>query len=531
MFKKIFSDQSTIKRATALLIITLIVSNVLGMLRDHFLASRVSTYSLDVYYAAFKIPDLIFNVLVLGAISSVFIPIFTEKVAHQKEGRAREITNRLMTASLVFTGLFAVILYFTLPWLIPLLVPRFSADRLAQTVKIARIISLTPILFSLSYITSGVLNSYRRFLAYSMAPLVYNLAIIFGTLLLVNRFDIVGVAWAVVAGAFLHFLVQIPSILQTGFKYRLEKFWHDKDLFRIVRLMIPRSIGLGTSQITTLAFTAIASALAAGSIAVFTFADNIQTMPVVVFGTSLATVLFPTLSAEIAENNKENFAGYFTRALKAIIYIMLPTSVVFYLLSNQIVRLILGSGKFSLFDTSRAGQTLAAFCFGLVFEAVLALIVKAFFAQKNTRLPMYAGLLAMFSAIAFGYLLSRFFGVPGLALGLAAGNLISVVYLMYYLNKRFVKVDFGDLSKFVAKSLVSAAATGLITFLLIKITFYFVDLRHYFGILTQTLVSALGGIIGFCIVSKWLGVEEYDSIVKNIFVRFKPPQEAPFEEK
>lgn len=528
---KAFGKESSIKGATILLVVTLVLSNILGMLRDHFLAARISTYDLDTYYAAFKIPDLIFNVLILSAISSVFIPIFTEKIARQEETRGREIANRLFTAGLSFTVFFAIVLYILLPHLIPLLVPKFSADRITQTITIARIISLTPIIFSFSYLSSGILNSYRRFFAYSLAPLFYNLAIITGTLFFSGRYGIMGVVWSVVAGALLHFLIQVPALIRVGFSIRLQKFWHDKELWRIAKLMIPRSIGLGTNQLTMLAFTTIASALAAGSIAVYTFADNIQTMPVVVFGTSLATVLFPTLSAQIALEDKERFTNYFMRALKAIVYMMLPMSVLFYLLSNQIVRLILGSGKFNIFDTSRAGQTLAAFAFALVFEAALALIIKAFFAQKNTRLPMYASLIAMVASVALGYLFSRVYGVAGLALGLAAGNLLSAVYLIYYLNKKFITIDFGALFKFIGKAVIATLITGIVTYILLKITYNLLDLRRFFGVLWQTLIAGGGGILAFAIFSKWLKIEEFNLIISNLFSRFKPSQEAPYDKE
>ena len=519
-FKKAFHRENSIQSATVLLVITLILSNLLGMVRDHFLAGQVSTYYLDVYYAAFKIPDLIFNLLILGAVSSVFIPIFTEKISKGNKERAFEIANRLLTATLVFTSVSAVVLYFLMPYLIPLLVPKFNADRMNLTVTISRILMLTPLFFSMSYAVSGILNSYKRFFAYSLAPLIYNMAIIIGAVFVANRFGIIGVAWTVVLGSILHFLIQYPSAKRVGFNFRFSAFWRDPDLKRIFYLMIPRSIGLGTNQITIIAFTSMASALAAGSIAIYTFADNIQTMPVVVFGTSLATVLFPTLSEKAALENKEQFRGYFMRALKSIILMILPTALLIYLLANQIIRLILGSGKFNIFDTVRATDTLAAFSLAIIFESILSLIIRAFFAQKNTRLPMYASFGSMILSIGLGYLFSRQYGVPGLALGLVSGNIFSVVYLLYYFNKKYMSINFKDLLRYIFRVAVAAAFSGLITYLSIKLCSDFLNLRRVVGVLLQTIISGGAGILVFILIANWLKIEELKLVSKYLFARY-----------
>lgn len=520
-FKKAFHKENSIQGATIILVVTLVVSNILGMLRDHFLAGQVSTYYLDTYYAAFKIPDLIFNLLILGAVSSVFIPVFTEKISRGEKKRALEIANRLLTATLVFTGLFALILYVLMPYLIPLLVPKFNADRMNLTTTISRILMITPLFFSMSYTVSGMLNSYKRFFAYSLAPLIYNLAIIFGALVIAPRFGIIGVAWTVVLGALLHFLIQYPAAVKIGFRLRFSSFWHDPDLKRIFYLMIPRSIGLGTNQITLLAFTAIASALAAGSIAVYTFADNIQTMPVVVFGTSLATVLFPILAESAALNNQENFSKYFVRAFKAIVLIIMPTAVIIFLLANPIIRLILGNGEFNLFDTSRSADTLAVFSVAIVFESVLSLLVRAFFAQKNTKLPMYASIWAMIIAIGLGYAFSRNFGVAGLAMGIVFGNLFSVCYLFYFFNKKFSSLPARELAIFTLKVVGASSVTAVITYYSRQFTGQILDLHYFVGVFWQAVISVIMGVLSFIIMAKIFKLEELNLVIKNLFAKYQ----------
>jgi len=518
--KNAFSKESSIKGATFLLMMTLVISNLMGVIRDHFLAGRISTYYLDIYYAGFKVPDLVFNLLILGAVSSVFIPIFTEKISQKNQKRAFEIANRLLTAGLVFTILSAIVFYFLIPLIIPILVPKFSLDRIEMTIKLSRILMLTPIFFSLSYTTSGILNSYHRFFAYSLAPLFYNLAIILGVIFLSDRFGIFGVAWAVVFGAMLHFLIQIPTLTKIGFRFRLSAFHRDPELKRILYLMIPRSVGLGTNQLTLFAFTAISSALAAGSIAVFTFADNIQTMPVVVFGTSLATVLFPTLSIKAADNNKEDFLKYFYRAVKAILYMMTPLAVFFLIFSQSVVKIILDNGQFSAFDSVRASETLAVFCLAIVFESILTIIVRAFFAQKNTKIPMYASVFSMIIAIFSGYLFSRHLGVPGLALGIAMSNFFSVVFLFYFFHKKFIRIDFSNLFSFFGRIIIASIFSGYIIFFIRKIFSSFSPVTGLlFSIIEITIAFVIFGLT-YIGVSRILKVDEFSLVLKNLLKKF-----------
>lgn len=521
-FQKALHSENSISGATAILVVTLILSNILGMLRDHFLAGKIATYHLDIYYAAFKIPDLLFNVLILGAVSSVFIPILTEKISHNLQDEAKEIAQKVMTAALFFTIVSATILFLLMPYLIPLLVPKFGLDRLAMTIKVARILMLTPVFFSISYTISGVLNSYKRFLAYSLAPLVYNFTIIIGVLLFSDRFSVVGVAWAVAAGSVLHALVQYPSAKRAGFSFKLKNFWGDRQIRNIFRLMIPRSIGLGMNQITLFAFTAISSALAAGSIAIYTFADNIQTVPVVVFGTSVVTALFPTLAEQAAREDRAQFYEYFIRAFRAIIYIMLPVSLLIYLLSNQIVRLILGSGKFTLFDTSRASATLAAFALAITFEALLGLLIRSFFAWKNTRLPMFASIISTIFSIILGFIFSRGeLGVAGLALGLALGNLISVIYLFYLFDRKIIKVDLSTIKSFIFRIIISTALAGSACYLSKIYLDIILNLRTFVGVFLEAAISGGIGIITYFIITKYLKVSELSFLSQKILNKFK----------
>ncbi len=223
--KQVFYGPQGLRSATILLAVTLFLSNVLGLLRNILLATQAHSLSeLDPYYAAFRLPDLIFNLLVLGAISSAFIPVYTKVMKEHGNDEANQMASTLLGNLIVLVLVSIVVLWFLLPGLIPLLLHKFSDEQQQLTVHLARIMLLSPLFFCLSYVEGAVLNAHKRFVSYSIAPLIYNVSIIGGALLL-PRFGVEGVAWSVVAGAFLHFLIQLPSVLRAGFTFHLRVDW------------------------------------------------------------------------------------------------------------------------------------------------------------------------------------------------------------------------------------------------------------------------------------------------------------------
>ncbi len=261
-FKSFVNSKNSVRGASIILVITLTLSNILGLLRDRFLATYIPTSELDIYFASFRIPDLIFNFLILGAISSAFIPIFCDLKSKDDKRESWDLTNSLMNIGVLILIFLAIIAYFLMPYLTKLVVPNFDAERMAKTVELSRLLMLTPIFFSISYFLSGVLNSFNRFVTYSIAPLVYNLSIIVGAIIVGPTIGIKGVIYFVILGSILHFLVQIPTARNLGYRYKFIFDYANKNVQKVVKLMIPRTIGLGMNQIMLLVYTAIASAIA-----------------------------------------------------------------------------------------------------------------------------------------------------------------------------------------------------------------------------------------------------------------------------
>jgi len=504
----LLDKKNSIRGASVILIITLTLSNVLGMLRDLFLTKNIAVYNLDIYYAAFRIPDAIFNALILGAITSAFIPIFSDFLANDKEKDGFRVTNYLVNLSVMAMVACGVLIIVFMPYLAPLVARGFDPYQMHQVIIYSRILTLLPIIFSVSYLMGGVLNSYKRFAIYSLAPIVYNLAIIAGAAFLAPKFGLIGVIWMVIAGAFLHFLIQFIQAWRLGYRYQAVVSFADASVKRVIRLMIPRSISMGANQIMLLTYTSIASVLAIGSISAFNLANNIQTMPVVVLGTSFATAIFPTLTLAISENKPEEFSFYLNRALRAIGYLLIPASAIFFMLRAQIIRLILGHGKFDWNDTKMTALALGFLAISILAQGVIPILSRAFYALKNTRTPMYISIATVVLSIAIGFPLAKLYSVAGLAAAFSIGSYFNAIVLVYFLKKKYPKLLDKSMTSSYLKTIFATAIMVLAVHFSLPILANYVDMNRFFGVLTQALIALSIAVIFFFGTSSLMKQEE-----------------------
>ena len=315
--------------ASAAFVITMagLASRLLGLLRDRFLASTFGAGDiLDAYYAAFRVPDLIYNLLIVGALSAAFIPVFTGLLSKEKEEEAWELTNGILNlivfCILAFSFLFALFA----PFLMRVITPGFPEEKMDMVVMFTRIMFLSPLFLGISGIFGGVLTSFKKFLIYSLAPLFYNLGIIGGIFIFVPFFGPIGLVWGVVLGALMHMLVQYPAVKHSGFKYDfiLFKALKNKHVREVLRLMVPRTLGVAVTQISLTVVTIFASTLAVGSLAIFNFAQNLQSVPLGLFGISFAIAVFPTLSQYAAKENYADFVKAFSQTFRQILFLSFP---------------------------------------------------------------------------------------------------------------------------------------------------------------------------------------------------------------
>lgn len=435
--KQLWSGQQGLQSAAALLMVMVFFSNILGFFRDALLANVMPFASLDIYYAAFRIPDLLFNLLILGAISSAFIPVFTDVKTKHGDEAGWDLTSNLINTALIVLVVFGILLWVFMPNIMPLFVPGFDQARINLAVPLARVLLISPLFFALSYIISGLLNVYKRFFSYALAPLVYNVAIIIGAILS-RHYGIYAVAWSVVAGALLHLLVQLPSLKSIKYTYKPILNWRDEALGRITRLMIPRSLSLGINQFVLVAFTRLGSLMPIGAISIYNLTNNFQTMPTAVFASSISTAVFPLLGLAKSENNDKNFGLLITDSIRGMLFFMIPSTFLMWVLRAHMIRLYLALNGRSWTDTIRAINTFEWLLVALAFQGFSMVIIRAYYARHDTKTPLLISVLSGLTAIITAVVLTKYWpDVPTLALSLAASAILEAIVFWVVFNVKW----------------------------------------------------------------------------------------------
>lgn len=515
MFKKIINKLSTTITGGAIIIAVFsILSKLVGLYRDRLLASRLGAGEfLDIYYASFRLPDLVFNTLILGALTAAFIPVFIKYLKKDKY-EAELLSNAVLNLLLIIVGAISLIIIIFAPVIVPLIVPGFSEVNAELTARLTRIMFLSVIIFTFSNVLSGILNAYKRFFAFALAPVMYNIGIIIGILFLYpsKKFGIDGLAWGVVLGSFLHFFIQLIAVYRTGWRYVPIISFSHPGVKKIIKLMLPRTFALGANQINQLVMTIIASTLAVGSVAVFNLANNLQSLNVI--GISFALSVFPVFSEAWADKNTNKLLNLFSFNTRRILFIMLPLSMLLFLLRAQVVRIILGAGLFDWQATINTAQTLGFFALSLFAQSLIPLFVRTFYAMEDTKTPVIISLLAVALNISLAFIFSDSLGVAGLALAFSLAAVFNLIVLLVWLKKRLVNLAIKPLLfSFTKIFFVSLASTGL-AYLTLHFVGQIVNMRTFLGVFIQASAALGVGIVSYLIFSLSLNLDEAKIIKK-----------------
>ncbi len=507
--RRLWHNEQGLEGAAGLLVVTMLLSNILGFLRDLILANSLPLAVLDTYYAAFRIPDFLFNLFILGAISSAFIPVFLDIKTQKGEGKAWRLAHNLMHTAVLILIVLGGVLFLFMPSLLPIFVPGFMGDKLAQTVVLARVLLLSPFFFAVSYILGGVLNAHKRFFAYSLAPLIYNVAIIIGGFL-TPRFGVQGVVWSVVVGAILHALIQVPTLKQLGYRYHFILNPFDKDLRRVVRLMIPRSISLGMTQLVLIFFTRIGSLLPSGTVSIFTLTNNVQTTPTAIFAASIGTAVFPLLGAATSEKDSERYKTLLTHSLKGVLFYMIPSATLLWVLRAHIIRLYLALNHQTWADTIRAIDTFQWFILALPAQAFILVMIRAFYARHDTRRPMVISVATGVISVVLALFFVRMYqDVPALSLAFACGVVLeAVVLLLVFLRAHRGLLDLSRLGESVFISALLGVCAALAARLVLSVvsegrftTSAGLGTAHVVPLFLALLVAGLSGVIVYVVLA------------------------------
>jgi len=518
MLNKIFNSETRNFTFAAFLIsLSTIFSGILGLLRDRLLAGTFGAgETLDIYFAAFRIPDLLAGILVAGGITVAFLPIFSEEFEKRKE-KAFEFANNLLNCSLIFLLAFCLILFFFTPQILKFVTPGFNPIQREKTVFLTRIMFLSPILFGLSSIFSGILQYFNRFLIYSLAPILYNFGIIWGILFFVPIFGIYGLVFGVVLGALLHLLIQIPAAKNSSYHYLKVLNLKDINLKKMLKLMLPSTIGSGFFQLNLIVITALCSMLVPGSIAIFNFSKNLQYFPVGMIGVPFAISVFPFLSRSWAFRKKEKFWKNLSLVFREVLFLTIPLSVLFFILRAQIVRIVLGTGLFGWLETRLTAACLGIFSLSIFAFSIVPLLQKSFYSIQDTRTPTFIQTLSVLINITlsifflsilkspntFRDFISRFLKLEDIAniqvvalpLALTISGLFQGFSLFFVFSK---KTDFGKLGEIfnsLKNILISTAFMGGGVWLILRPLAEIFPLITFWGVFFQTTLAFLFGIL------------------------------------
>ncbi len=522
---RIFSQrQSNIFSAAAILAATFSLSALLGILRDRLLYARFyacCASALDAYNAAFRIPDIIFRLLVIGALSAAFIPIFSQQFVRSKAEAYR-------TASAVINILSLVFLFFTF-WVMILARPLsgliasgFSLDQILLMSRLTRLMVLAQWFFLLSNFLTGVLQSCQRFLLPALAPIVYNLGIIFGIQVLAQYWGIFGPALGVVIGAALHFLIQLPLVINLGFRYSPIFSLRLVGVRKILKLMGPRTLSLGLSEIEATVALFLASTLPTGSLSLFYLAQRLTQFFARLFGTTIGQASLPILSREADQRHLESFRRTLITSLLQAVYLALPTGIILLVLRVPLVRLAYGAQEFPWRATITTGRVVAFFAPLVVINTLSDILIRGFYALQDTRTPLLASMfsLGVNIVIALWTILGLRLGVVGLALAIVVSALAQAALLLFLLLKRLSSrsVDwYQQLWQPLTQMGLVALLSGWVAWLLLRgLDYYVFDTSRIVGLVALTLISSSVALTIYLALTLGLGLIQAQAIFNLI---------------
>lgn len=452
-----------IVEAATIVMAAFVVSRVLGLVREIAIGHQFGTSrELDAYLAAFRIPDILFQLIAGGALGSAFIPTFTSYLARQEEEEAWRLASAVINLVLLVLTLGAILAAIFAPQLVSHFVaPGFATEEQALTVLLMRLMLISSVVFGVSGIAMGILNSYQHFLLPALAPVVYNLSIIGGALFLAPSIGARGLAVGVVAGSFLHLAIQVPGLYRKGLTYHPYLGLDHPGVREVGRLIGPRMLGLATVQLNFLVNTILASGLAEGSLAALNYAWLLMMLPQGVFAMAIATAAFPTFSALAAREEVDEMRQTLASTLRGILYLTIPASVGLFVLREPLIQLLLQRGRFDAASTQAVAWALQFYAIGLFAHATVEIVTRAFYALHDTLTPVLIGAGTMALNIVLSLLLIGPLAHGGLALANSTATILEMAVLLLILRSRLLGLEGERLLGSLTRVMAAAGLMGL----------------------------------------------------------------------
>ncbi|HVI69662.1 MAG TPA: murein biosynthesis integral membrane protein MurJ [Magnetospirillaceae bacterium] len=539
MVKRFFArakGRLTVGTAASLLAASTLVSSVLGLYREKLLLSYyLDTYAqgLDAYRVAFTIPDFMFFLLVSGALSVTLIPVLNERLVAGNTKSAWELCSSLINLFAIATFVTSVlIIIFAEPLVQYLVAPGLDESTRGLAVSLMRVIAINPFLFSISTVLASMQQAIGRFFFFALAPMTYSLGIIFGILVLTNKITIfgvtifeggiMGVALGVVVGSILQLIVSSIGMKGVNFEYQFKIFWQNLGFRQVLKLLPARSFDQGIDYFNNLVEMNLASRLRAGSISVYHAATTLHMVPINLIGVAISTAAFPKMTERLAQGRKDLFRKELQTVLRVIIWLALPITAISFLGRGYIVSFLKVGGS------NEIAGILSVLAVAILFRSVYHIASRSFYAQQDTRTPLYIsiGVILLNIALATYFVFQTNLGVFGLA---AAQSIVSVieVLILFSIMQRRIKNLFN--AKFVHGVLRMISATGLmfvVTYIMIKIFNLTAFGESFFALLPPFTLIVVVSLGSYLLFSRLLGLEEAKPVLKKlkdfVFSRIKP---------
>lgn len=552
VLQAVYKEVRGLHQAAYVLALFTFGAQILALVRDRMLAHEFGADStLDLYYAAFRIPDLLYVLFASTLSVYVLIPFVAGRIDARSSERARKFLSEIFTLFLVVYALFALVVAIFTPQLIALTFPGFIGEQSELTLLI-RILLIQPFLLGVSSLLGVITQLGHRFVLYALSPVVYNAGIIGGLIFLYPYFGLQGLVWGVIIGALLHLAIQIPLVLKSEIAPRLTLTISWSEMKDVLFVSVPRALTLSLHQIVLLGLVGFASMMSAGSVAVFQFAFNLQSVPLAIVGVSYSVAAFPALAQLYAEHKFKEFSTHILTALRHIIFWSIPIITLIIVIRAQFVRVVLGSGAFDWDDTRLTAAVLAIFVVSMLAQGINLLIVRALYAAGNTKLPLYVTLVSSVGICVLTYMLSvlyytspsfahglevlmRLEGVPGTeVLVLPLGYTIVLIFhsvILLVLASRTLKFSLRVIWTHLLKACMAGAFAAIAAYA--TLNFFVEGLRTetLIGIFLQGLLAGTLGVSAAIFAYYIARSEELHEIYKSFHRKiFKTDVVAPQDE-
>jgi len=460
------SADRQIARAAIVVMAAFAIAKVMGVAQQILVTRAFGTSAaLDAFYAANRLPEILFNLMAGGALASAFVPTFVGFLSRGEREGAWRLASSVANLLVVALGLVAGIAAIGAPWIVHhILAPFFSADQAALTAGLLRILLLGAVVFGLSGLMMGILNAHQHFLLPALAPALYPLGLILGVLFLAPTHGVYGLAWGAVLGSGMHLAVQLPGLRGRGGRYTLTLGAGNPAVRQVMILMAPRVVGVAVVQVNFLVNTILASGQPEGSLTAITLAFALMMMPQGLIAQAVAIAALPTFSRQVARGEIGELRRSLSRTLRAVLFLSLPSSLGLILLREPLVALLYQRGAFSASSTQQVAWALLWYAAGLVGHSLLEIVARAFYALHDTRTPVVVGATAMslnvLLSLGFSSLFGRIGWAPhgGLALANSLATAIECLVLLLLMRRRLGGLRQEGAIRAGAASLGAAAA-------------------------------------------------------------------------